>query len=132
MTTAPNWTSTIVAITLFAEDLEAAKAFYRRVFDLPTVFEGHTSAVFRFGDTMINILAIDQADELITPASAARPQAGARAVYTLRVEDVDAQCAELAARGVTLLNGPMDRPWGIRTASFQDPMGTIWEMSRDL
>ena len=27
----------------------------------------------------------------------------------------------LVSRGVELLNGPMDRPWGIRTASFRDP-----------
>ncbi|WP_412027169.1 VOC family protein [Deinococcus yunweiensis] len=132
MTTTPHWTSTPSAITLFTEDLEEAKAFYQRVFDLPTVFEGRTSAVFRFRDTLINILAIAQADELIRPAHAARPQDGVRAVYTLQVEDVDARCAELAARGVTLLNGPMDRPWGIRTASFQDPMGTIWELSAEL
>ena len=38
MTKEPAWTDNIFAITLFAEDLEGAKAFYRRVFDLPTVF----------------------------------------------------------------------------------------------
>ncbi len=31
----------------------------------------------------------------------------------------------LVARGIQLLNGPMDRPWGIRTASFVDPGGYI-------
>jgi uncharacterized glyoxalase superfamily protein PhnB len=51
-------------------------------------------------------------------------------VFTLQVDDVDAKCAELAARGVTLLNGPMDRPWGIRTASFADPAGHIWEIAK--
>ena len=49
--------------------------------------------------------------------------------FTLEVEDVDAMCAELATRGVTLLNGPIDRPWGIRTASFMDPGGHIWEIA---
>ena len=38
--------------------------------------------------------------------------------------------AELARRGVTLLNGPMDRPWGVRTASFVDPGGHIWEIAK--
>jgi uncharacterized glyoxalase superfamily protein PhnB len=42
---------------------------------------------------------------------------------------VDAMCAELTKRGATLLNGPMDRPWGIRTASFRDPGGHIWEIA---
>ena len=26
--------------------------------------------------------------------------------------------------------GPVDRPWGIRTASFRDPGGHIWEIAR--
>jgi uncharacterized glyoxalase superfamily protein PhnB len=45
------------------------------------------------------------------------------------VDDLDAECAELAARGVELLNGPMDRAWGARTASFRDPGGRIWEIA---
>jgi lactoylglutathione lyase len=56
-------------------------------------------------------------------------EAGNRSVFTLEVDDVDAMCAELAARGVELLNGPMDRPWGPRTASFRDPAGQIWEIA---
>lgn len=38
-------------------------------------------------------------------------------------------CALLADLGVTLLNGPTDRPWGIRTASFTDPSGHVWEVA---
>jgi lactoylglutathione lyase len=59
-----------------------------------------------------------------------RLEAGSRAVFTIPVDDVDALCAELTARGVTLLNGPMDRPWGVRTASFCDPAGHIWEIAK--
>ncbi|MET9104597.1 MULTISPECIES: VOC family protein [Streptomyces] len=50
--------------------------------------------------------------------------------FTLPVDDVDAMYEELTSRGVTLLNGPMDRPWGIRTASFKDPGGHIWEIAQ--
>ncbi|HET7375689.1 MAG TPA: VOC family protein, partial [Anaerolineae bacterium] len=46
------------------------------------------------------------------------------------VDDVDAMCDKLIARGVKLLNGPMNRPWGIRTTSFMDPSGTIWEIAK--
>lgn len=127
--TTSGWPQGIAAITLFVEDLAAAKAFYGRAFDLPIYFEGDTSAVYRFGDTLINLLQINQADELITPAKVGSQDAGHCAVYTLQVDDVDARCAELTTRGVQLLNGPMDRPWGIRTASFQDPAGHIWEIA---
>ncbi|GGM17069.1 VOC family protein [Deinococcus aerophilus] len=129
MTQDTPWTNTITAITLFVEHLEEAKAFYSRVFELPVFFEGDTSVVFKFGSTMINLLQIGQADELVTPAHVADSQGGARAVYTLSVDDVDAKCAELETKGVTLLNGPVDRPWGIRTASFKDPAGHIWEIA---
>jgi lactoylglutathione lyase len=43
-----------------------------------------------------------------------------------------ARCAELAALGVKLLNGPMDRPWGVRTASFSDPADYLWEIAQQL
>lgn len=125
-----SWPQGISAITLFVEDLEAAKEFYGRAFDLPVVFEDSASAVFRFGDTLINLLKTTAADELIAPALVGRPGAGARMQLTLEVDDVDAMCDELARRGVELLNGPMDRPWGIRTAAFQDPAGHIWEIGR--
>jgi lactoylglutathione lyase len=120
----------IGAITLFVEDLAAAKEFYLRVFGLPVVFEDQDSAVFKFGGTLVNLLATSAAPELIAPAGVAPRDAGARAQFTLQVEDVDAVCAQLVARGVELLNGPMDREWGVRTASFRDPAGHIWEIAK--
>ena len=47
-----------------------------------------------------------------------------RFLLTIWVDDVDAACAQLANQGVGLLNGPVDRPWGMRTAYFTDPRGT--------
>ena len=123
------WPPTIAAITMFVEDLDAAKEFYQRVLGLPVAFEDDSSAVFEFGGTLVNLLSASAAPELIEPAAVAPPDAGARCVLTLRVADVDRTCAELSARGVRLLNGPMDRPWGIRTASFCDPAGHIWEIA---
>ena len=124
------WPKRIDAITLFVEDLDAAKAFYRDVFGLPIHFENPDSAVFKFGETLINLLRVTNADELISPALVAPPSAGSRMVFTIGVDDVDAMCEMLATCGVELLNGPMDRPWGIRTASFVDPAGYIWEIAK--
>ena len=44
------WPAAIAAITLFVEDLEAAKRFYQEVFELPVAFEDNDSTVFRFGE----------------------------------------------------------------------------------
>ena len=125
-----SWPSRIRAITLFVEDLAAAKRFYVDVFGLPVMFEDDDSAVFDFGNTLINLLKATEAPALIEPATVAGPDAGARHQFTIGVDDVDAMCAELRARGVQLLNGPMDRPWGLRTASFEDPGGHIWEIAQ--
>jgi catechol 2,3-dioxygenase-like lactoylglutathione lyase family enzyme len=127
---ASSWANDIFAITLFVEDLQAAKQFYLRVFGLPVDFEDDNSAVFKFGNMLINLLKTTAARELVEPAQVASREAGSRFVFTIHVDDVDAMCAELTARGVELLNGPMDRPWGIRTASFADPGGHIWEIAR--
>lgn len=124
------WPRGIGAITLFVEDLEAARRFYREVFGLPVAFEDDSSAVFKFGDTLVNLLRTEAAHELIEPAVVASPDGGSRMQLTIEVSDVDAMCETLAERGVKLLNGPMDRPWGIRTASFADPAGHIWEIAQ--
>lgn len=124
------WPKSIYAITLFTDDLETTKQFYRTAFGLPVEFEDDNSCVFKFGNTLINLLKSTAADELIKPARIASREAGSRFVFTIGVDDVDAMCAELTTRGVELLNGPMDRPWGIRTASFMDPGGHIWEIAK--
>ncbi len=124
-----SWPKGISAITLFVEDLAAAKQFYREVFGLPVHWEDDASAVFNFGNTIINLLTVSQAPGLIGPAIVASPEDGSRVQFTIDVDDVDAMCEQLTARGVKLLNGPMDRPWGIRTASFADPGGHIWEIA---
>jgi catechol 2,3-dioxygenase-like lactoylglutathione lyase family enzyme len=124
------WPGAIEAITLFVEDLAATRQFYQDVFGLPIEYQDDHSAVFRFGDTLINLLVVTEAPDLIAPSPVASPDAGARFQFTLSVDDVDATCAHLKARGVDLLNGPMDRPWGIRTAAFRDPAGHIWEIAK--
>jgi predicted enzyme related to lactoylglutathione lyase len=127
---ANSWAKSIFAATLFVENLEEVKQFYVKVFDLPVVFEDSNSAVFKIGDILINLLKITEAGELVEPAKVAERGAGSRFVFTIQVDDVDARCADLVSRGVKLLNGPMDRPWGVRTASFMDPGGQIWEIAK--
>lgn len=125
-----DWPQPIWAITLFVDDLAAAKEFYGRAFGLPVMHEDDASTVFNFGNTIINLLKAAEAVELIAPAKVATQDAGSRMQFTIRVPDVDAMCAKLQSRGVELLNGPMDRPWGVRTAAFADPAGHVWEIAK--
>ncbi len=127
---AGSWPTGISAITLFVEDLEAGRRFYQEVFGLKIAFEDNDSTVFDFGNTIINLLRTTAARELIEPAVLATREAGSRIQLTITVDDVDARCEELIRRGVVLINGPMDRPWGVRTACFSDPGGHIWEIAK--
>jgi lactoylglutathione lyase len=128
----PEHPKEIGAITLFVDDLGAATQFYQDVFDLPVYYEDDNSAVFQFGAVLINLLDVAHADALIAPAAVGTTGAGARSQFTIHVSDVDVVCATLAERGVALVNGPMNRPWGIRTAAFADPSGHIWEIAQEL
>jgi catechol 2,3-dioxygenase-like lactoylglutathione lyase family enzyme len=125
-----TWPGGLQAITLFTDDLATTKAFYLEVFGLPVHFEDDVSCVFDFDGTLINLLSADAAGELVAPAPIGAADGSARMQLTLEVDDVDAMCAELRRRGVELLNGPMDRPWGIRTAAFRDPAGFVWEIAK--
>jgi lactoylglutathione lyase len=120
------------AITLFVDDLARSRSFYQDVFGLRVVYEDDVSAVFDFGNTLINLLAMPAARELMDPVAVASRDAGSRVLLTIWVDDADAVCAELDRHEVVLLSGPIDREWGKRTASLSDPDGNIWEIAQDL
>ncbi len=119
----------IEVITLFVDDIVAAKAFYRTVFEAETVYEDEMSQVLQFNGLWVNLLQATQAPQLVEPLPVAPSKAGSRMLLTIRVADVDAVCERLQAKGITLLNGPVDRPWGRRTAAFADPSGHVWEVA---
>ncbi len=128
-TSAAGLLTTIATITLVTDDLPGTDRFYRDVFKIEPVHRDDDSVVFRFGETLVNLLRSEAAPELVDPAPVAGANAGVRSVLTVHVEDVDEWCATLRERGVELLNGPIDRPWGPRTASFRDPSGQTWEIA---
>lgn len=127
-----TWAPSITAITLFVEDLAASKTFYMDVFRLPVHYEDPHSVVFRIGSTLVNLLLVAEAADLLAPATAGTSNSGPRAVLTVTVDDVDNIAADVVSRGAALLNGPDNRPWGIRTASFRDPAGHVWEIAGPL
>ena len=124
--------TSIGAITLFSEDPQRSKAFYERVFGLAPIYEDDDAVAFRFDETIVNLLRTSSAHSLIEPAAVAAPGAGSSFQLTIWVGDADAACAVLATRGVELLNGPVDREWGMRTAAFADPDGHVWEIAQEL
>ena len=122
----------IGAITLFVADPQRSKAFYAYAFDLPVVYEDDVAATLKMGNLLLNLLKVSEASELIEPAKVGAAGDGSRFQLTIWVANTDAECRSLTAKGVALLNGPMDRPWGVRTAAFADPDGHAWELAQQL
>jgi catechol 2,3-dioxygenase-like lactoylglutathione lyase family enzyme len=96
------------------------------------VFEDETSVCVKFDHLFVNLLHASAAREQVEPAPVANRETGSRFQLSIWVDDVDAVCALLEQRGVTLLTGPVDRVWSMRTATFTDPDGHSWEIAQEL
>ncbi|MEU6404700.1 VOC family protein [Streptomyces sp. NPDC046985] len=53
---------------------------------------------------------------------------GHRSLVVLRVDDLDAYCAEIAGRGADLLHGPAALTDRMRVAHLKDPEGNLVEL----
>jgi len=127
-----GWEKQICAITLFVEDVAASKEFYQRVFDVAPFDDGETNVGFRLKDMYFFLTLSSNAPEMIAPLSAGAAGNGPRHVFAIIVDDVDAVAAELKDKGVSLVNGPADRSWGMRTLNFADPDGYVWEIAQEI
>lgn len=121
----------ISAISLFVEDLPAAKAFYLDVFEVPIAYEDANCTVVKFENVLINLLQIAHAPEIVAPGVVASRDAGSRFQMSIWVPDVQAVYERLAQRGIAV-NGPLDRAWGLRTINFVDPAGHSWEVGQQI
>lgn len=119
-------------ITLFVDDVTKVKAFYQDVFGLDVIYEDAGSAVVKLSNLIVNLLRAASAPTLVEPFTVSGEGTQSRVLLTIEVEDADLICAELAKHGVQLLNGPIDRSWGRRTAAFADPAGHVWEIAQIL
>ncbi|NVM75542.1 catechol 2,3-dioxygenase-like lactoylglutathione lyase family enzyme [Duganella sp. SG902] len=121
----------ISAISLFVEDLPAARAFYLDVFGVPVEYEDANCTVVKFENVLVNLLQIAHAPEIVAPGAVAAREAGARFQLSIWVSDVQAVYERLKQRGIAI-NGPLDRPWGLRTINFTDPAGHSWEVGQQI
>jgi lactoylglutathione lyase len=115
-------------VIVYVSDLTTSVAFYRNVAGLEHRFTDAGYAEFATGSTRFALYEQRRAEWLIGRAVA--PGAGAEVV--LLVADVDAVAVGLRERGVPLLAGPADRPWGHRTLHVADPDGFVVEFAQEI
>ena len=126
-----EWEKRIFAINLIVGDLDRSKTFYREVFGLPPLDEEEDFALFRLKDTFV-ALRQDPAHQASPPGEILGLAQKGVGQFAIFVDDVDAVAAELKDHGVTLISGPADRDWGMRTITFADPGGYTWGIAQDL
>jgi catechol 2,3-dioxygenase-like lactoylglutathione lyase family enzyme len=125
-----SWEREIGAMTLFVPDLGQAREFYQTAFGLDAQPLGDDTVMLRFKDMAVFLRKAAAAQEPLPEIlGEARNGAGQFAII---VDDVDAVCSELAELEVKLISGPADRPWGMRTVTFADPGGHIWEIAQEI
>ena len=126
-----DWAKQIGAMNLHVGDLDRARKFYQEVFGLPVMHEDEDSVMFRFTDMYVFLHKAAVADE--PPAGVVLAQAlDGAGQFAIIVDDVDAVSADIQAAGVSVLSGPSDRGWGMRTVTFADPSGHVWEIAQEL
>jgi catechol 2,3-dioxygenase-like lactoylglutathione lyase family enzyme len=124
-----DWEKEIGAMTLLVADLSRSKQFYQDAFGLSAQHEDADSVMFRFKDMYVFLRKAPVTDG--PPADFAFELAkGGAGQFAIIVGDVDAVSAELAGRGVPIISGPGDRDWGMRTVTFADPSGHVWEIAQ--
>ena len=123
--------SHVSAMSLFVDDLAAAKTFYVNVFDVPVVYEDDSSVAVAFDKLIVNLLRVENAQEIIEPGIVGERKSGSRFQLSIWVDDVDAACVQLQKFGVGF-TGPIDRVWGLRTVNFEDPAGHSWEIAQKI
>ncbi len=120
-------------VVLFVEDLDRALAFYRDKVGLSVRFQDKGYAELAVAGSKFALLARSRLPELVGAGHTGRPASGAHeAGVTLLVEDVDRVHRDLTSRGISFLGAPQNRPWGQRTAYFQDTEGHLIEIATNL
>ncbi|HEY2553575.1 MAG TPA: VOC family protein [Streptosporangiaceae bacterium] len=126
----PEWQKQIGAMTLLVPDLDQARTFYRDVFGLEVQDADADTLMVRFADMYVFLNRAAAAPENSAKVGElARTGVGQFAII---VSDVDAVSAELTGNGMKPISGPADRDWGMRTVTFADPAGHVWEIAQPL
>ncbi|HEU4754840.1 MAG TPA: VOC family protein [Armatimonadota bacterium] len=115
-------------LVLTVSDLEAACEFYSRALGMEVIRFGGDRRALRFGGQKINL---HRAGQEIEP-KALRPTPGSADLCFLTTEPLDAVMAHLAACGVEVLLGPVERAGAtgpIRSVYLRDPDGNLLEIS---
>jgi lactoylglutathione lyase len=120
-------------VVLFVDDFERVLEFYAEKVQLPVRLRAEGYVEFAVEGAKFALLSRSRLPELVGQGHGERPKGGCHeGAVTVLVEDVDRTHREMTARGVKFLTAPQERPWGQRSAYFQDPEGHLVEIATNL
>ena len=115
---------------IFARQMAAMREFYGRTLGFPLHKELSPRWVeFRVGS---NVLALAEPGSRFADPP---PPVGVLTVqlaFRVGRDEVDTCAAVLAERGVKIIEGPTDQPFGHRTLFFRDPDGNVLEIYAEI
>lgn len=115
---------------IFARQMSAMREFYGTTMGFPLHRElGPKWVEFRFGS---NLLALAERGGLFDDPSPPVGVLSLQLAFRVAPNEVAGCAAVLAERGVKLISGPTDRPFGHRTLFFRDPDGNVLEIYAEI
>lgn len=121
----------VASVAEIVEDLSAAIRFYREVLGLrvePVPGAGYAKVelpgILHFG-----IWDRAHAARAVLGPDTARERIPLGLSIGFEVDGVDVDASALSGRGLSLLQGPHEEPWGQRTARFWMPSGMLAEIA---
>ena len=115
---------------IFARQMLAMREFYGTTLGLPLHKElGEQWAEYRIG---ANILALTQRGLLFDDPAPPIGVLSLQLAFRVAPSEVATCASTLKARGVNIISGPTDHPWGHRTLFFRDPDGNVLEIYAEI
>ncbi len=119
---------------LLAANFKACFLFYRDLMGFQATFGSENDVYADFNTGEVTLALFDRLAMSSAVGTTQLPvdaQAQDKMCLTFEVVDVDANCEQLKAQGISIINGPVDKPdWGIRVAHFRDPDGNLIEINQ--
>ena len=115
---------------IFARQMAAMREFYGTTLGFPLHRELSAHWVeFRVGS---NLLALTERGLLFDDPSPPVGVLSLQLAFRVTPGEVAGCAAVLKERGVTIISGPTDRPFGHRTLFFRDPDGNVLEIYAEI
>jgi lactoylglutathione lyase len=115
---------------IFARQMSAMREFYGTTLGFPLHKElGPQWVEFRIGS---NLLALTERGLLFDDPAPPVGVLTLQLAFRVAPGEVESCAAVLAERGVSILAGPTDQPFGHRTLFFRDPDGNVLEIYAEI